>query len=149
MKRGLSSGLLLRRSYSLKLASIIVHEAWHYRDGPSEAEAYAKQIAFLTTHGGSDRLISGCGGRAPTSSLPNGPSIGGGGERLAIMFTTLRVGGPREMTINPNDRTLAALKAAETKGPAERNRAADWAAWTKRHGKDDAKNPASMRHQST
>ena len=39
----------------LKLASIIIHEAWHYRHGPDEAGAYEAQIAFLTTHGGSER----------------------------------------------------------------------------------------------
>jgi hypothetical protein len=43
----------------LKLASIIVHEAWHYRHGPDEAGAYDAQIAFLTTHGGSGSRITG------------------------------------------------------------------------------------------
>jgi hypothetical protein len=31
----------------LRLASIIVHEAWHLRHGPDEAEAYEAQLAFL------------------------------------------------------------------------------------------------------
>ena len=31
----------------LRLASIIVHEAWHFRHGPDEAEAYEAQLAFL------------------------------------------------------------------------------------------------------
>jgi hypothetical protein len=35
----------------------------------------------------------------------------------------------------------AGLKAAETKGPEERSREAHMAAWTRKHGKDDAKNP--------
>ena len=50
-----------RRDYQclLKLASIIIHEAWHYRHGPNEAGAYATQIAFLTTHGGSSNQITG------------------------------------------------------------------------------------------
>jgi hypothetical protein len=43
----------------LKLASIIVHEAWHCRHGPGEAGAYDAQIVFLTTHGGSGLQISG------------------------------------------------------------------------------------------
>jgi hypothetical protein len=43
----------------LKLASIIVHEAWHCTHGLNEADAYDAQIAFLTTHGGSSYEISG------------------------------------------------------------------------------------------
>jgi hypothetical protein len=43
----------------LKLASIIVHEAWHYRHGPREAGAYDRQIAFLTAHHGSSAQITG------------------------------------------------------------------------------------------
>ena len=31
----------------LRLASIIVHEAWHFRHGRDEAEAYEAQLAFL------------------------------------------------------------------------------------------------------
>ena len=31
----------------LKLASVIVHEAWHLRKGPDEATAYRAQLAFL------------------------------------------------------------------------------------------------------
>jgi hypothetical protein len=31
----------------LRLASILVHEAWHIRNGPREDEAYSAQIAFL------------------------------------------------------------------------------------------------------
>ncbi len=40
-------------------------------------------------------------------------------------------------------------KAAETKGPIERKRAARMAAWTKKHGKDDAKNPHSRQKEIT
>jgi hypothetical protein len=43
----------------LKLASILVHEAWHYRHGPDEAGAYDAQISFLTTHGRSGARIGG------------------------------------------------------------------------------------------
>jgi hypothetical protein len=39
-----------------------------------------------------------------------------------------------------------AQKAIETKGPIERKRAARMAAWTKKHGKDDAKNPHSRQN---
>jgi hypothetical protein len=41
----------------LKLASIIVHEAWHFRNGQSEAGAYEAQIAFLIFHHGSREQI--------------------------------------------------------------------------------------------
>lgn len=42
-----------------KLASIIVHEAWHFRNGPDEAGAYEAQIFFLTMRGGSSMEIAG------------------------------------------------------------------------------------------
>jgi hypothetical protein len=50
-----------RKEYQclLKLASIIVHEAWHYEHGSGEAGAYNAQIAFLAFHGGSSNQISG------------------------------------------------------------------------------------------
>jgi hypothetical protein len=35
----------------LKLASIIVHEAWHFRNGPDEAGAYEAQLQFLEVRG--------------------------------------------------------------------------------------------------
>jgi hypothetical protein len=35
----------------LKLASIIVHEAWHFRNGADESGAYEAQIQFLVTQG--------------------------------------------------------------------------------------------------
>ena len=34
----------------LKLASIIVHEAWHFRNGPDEAGAYEAQRQFLEVY---------------------------------------------------------------------------------------------------
>lgn len=40
----------------------------------------------------------------------------------------------------------AGLTAAESKGPLERNREALMAAWTRKHGKDDSKNPYSKRN---
>ena len=43
----------------LRVASTIIHEAWHYRHGPGEAPAYDAQIAFLTMRGGSSAQISG------------------------------------------------------------------------------------------
>ena len=42
----------------LKLASIIIHEAWHYRHGLDEAGAYDAQFAFLAMHGGSSAQIT-------------------------------------------------------------------------------------------
>jgi hypothetical protein len=35
----------------IKLASIIVHEAWHLKNGANEAEAYQAQISFLLWNG--------------------------------------------------------------------------------------------------
>jgi len=43
----------------LKLASAIIHEAWHCRHGVDEAGAYEAQIAFLMTHGGASVQITG------------------------------------------------------------------------------------------
>ena len=43
----------------------------------------------------------------------------------------------------------AGLKAALTKGPEERRRAAKMAAWTRKHGKDDARNPFSKQNDTT
>lgn len=39
----------------------------------------------------------------------------------------------------------AGHKASETKGPDERSRAGKKAAWTKKHGRDDARNPHARR----
>ena len=51
------------------------------------------------------------------------------------------------MTMENEDRKRrrrnAGLKAAETKGPEERKREALMAAWTRKHGKNDAANPYS------
>ena len=41
---------------------------------------------------------------------------------------------------------VAGLTAAETKGFLERTREALMAAWTRRHGKDDSRNPYSKRN---
>jgi hypothetical protein len=43
----------------LKLASIIVHEAWHFKNGPDESGAYEAQLLFLVTRGaGSSQEIA-------------------------------------------------------------------------------------------
>ena len=42
----------------LKLASVLVHEAWHFRNGRDEAGAYTAQITFLM-HQGSDATAAG------------------------------------------------------------------------------------------
>ena len=42
----------------LKLASTIIHEAWHYRHGVNEAGADQAQIAFLTFHGAASAQIA-------------------------------------------------------------------------------------------
>jgi hypothetical protein len=42
----------------LKLASIIVHEAWHVTHGPDEAAAYLTQQAFLEFHNATPLLIT-------------------------------------------------------------------------------------------
>jgi hypothetical protein len=42
----------------LKLASIIVHEAWHHEHGPEEAPAYEAQLAFLEFKQASGALIT-------------------------------------------------------------------------------------------
>jgi hypothetical protein len=43
----------------LKLASAIIHEAWHYRHGLDETGAYDEQIGFLTNRGGASYMIAG------------------------------------------------------------------------------------------
>jgi hypothetical protein len=42
----------------LRLASVIVHEAWHFRHGRQEADAYTAQIAFLLGNHASDEQIA-------------------------------------------------------------------------------------------
>jgi hypothetical protein len=42
----------------LKLASVIVHEAWHFKHGGSEAGAYDAQIAFLMGNQGALEQIA-------------------------------------------------------------------------------------------
>jgi hypothetical protein len=46
-------------------------------------------------------------------------------------------------TKGPSRRREAALQAADRKGPSERSREAKMAAWTRKHGKNDAANPYS------
>ena len=43
----------------LKLASVLVHEAWHYKYGRGEDRAYQAQLAFLNAHAGSGPVITG------------------------------------------------------------------------------------------
>jgi hypothetical protein len=43
----------------LWLASALVHEAWHFRNGPNEAAAYQVQLRFLIFSGASDAQLSG------------------------------------------------------------------------------------------
>lgn len=52
-----------------------------------------------------------------------------------------------EQALKKHKQRQAGLKAAETKGAEERSRAAKAAAWTRRHGKDDAANPFSRENQ--
>jgi hypothetical protein len=42
----------------LRVASVIVHEAWHFRNGRAESGAYEAQIAFLIENGGSVEQIA-------------------------------------------------------------------------------------------
>jgi len=48
-----------RSACLLKLASIIVHEAWHFSHGNDEAGAYQAQITFLILSGGSSPFVAG------------------------------------------------------------------------------------------
>jgi hypothetical protein len=41
----------------LKLASIIVHEAWHFTRSRDDAQAYEAQLAFLMWRGASSLVI--------------------------------------------------------------------------------------------
>ena len=52
---------LIQQNYQclLKVASAIVHEAWHYNHGADEIGAYDAQIAFLVLNGGSSAQVSG------------------------------------------------------------------------------------------
>jgi hypothetical protein len=43
------------RQCLVKLASIITHEAWHFRNGPNEAGAYEVRLAFLRLPRGAAR----------------------------------------------------------------------------------------------
>jgi hypothetical protein len=50
-----------RRNYQcvLMLASVIVHEAWHFKHGAREDEAYAAQIVFLMGNNGTLAQVAG------------------------------------------------------------------------------------------
>jgi hypothetical protein len=53
-----ASGLILQDYQCLlKVASAIVHEAWHYNHGADETGAYDAQIAFLILNGGSSLQV--------------------------------------------------------------------------------------------
>ena len=55
-----ASGLILENYQCLlKVASAIVHEAWHYNHGADETGAYDAQIAFLVLNGGSSAQVAG------------------------------------------------------------------------------------------
>jgi hypothetical protein len=54
-----ASSLPPHRQCLLKIASVLVHESWHFRHGTGEADAYAAQIAFLSLHGASALQIAG------------------------------------------------------------------------------------------
>jgi hypothetical protein len=43
----------------LKLASVIVHEAWHFNESRDEAGAYVAQLAFLIGNGASPQVTAG------------------------------------------------------------------------------------------
>lgn len=47
-----------RYQCALRLASVLVHEAWHFRNGRQEAGAYTAQIAFLIGNHASDAQIA-------------------------------------------------------------------------------------------
>lgn len=44
---------------TIKLASVLTHEAWHLRYGADERQAYDRQLVFLGMHGASGELIAG------------------------------------------------------------------------------------------
>jgi hypothetical protein len=48
--------------------------------------------------------------------------------------------------MTPRNPDSPGVKAAKTKGPIERRRAAKMARWTMKHGKDDLKNPYSRQN---
>ena len=59
------------RQCRLKLASVIVHEAWHITHGPDEAGAYAEQIVFLRLREAAATTIAGVlRARAHVTSTP-------------------------------------------------------------------------------
>ena len=46
-----ASRRLAMRQCRIRLASVVVHEAWHFENGPNEGSAYEAQIVFLLRNG--------------------------------------------------------------------------------------------------
>jgi hypothetical protein len=49
---------LAMRQCLVRLASVLVHEAWHFERGRGEAEAYEAQIAFLVRNGAATEHVA-------------------------------------------------------------------------------------------
>jgi hypothetical protein len=49
---------LRMRQCVIRLASVLVHEAWHFEHGRSEEEAYEAQIAFLLRNGAATEHVA-------------------------------------------------------------------------------------------
>jgi hypothetical protein len=49
---------LVMRQCVIRLASVLVHEAWHFERGRGEAEAYEAQIAFLMRNGAATEHVT-------------------------------------------------------------------------------------------
>lgn len=49
---------LRMRQCVIRLASVLVHEAWHFEHGPNEEDAYEAQIAFLLKNGAATEHVA-------------------------------------------------------------------------------------------
>ena len=49
---------LRMRQCVIRLASVLVHEAWHFEHGPNEEDAYEEQIAFLLKNGATTEHVA-------------------------------------------------------------------------------------------
>ena len=49
---------LRMRQCVIRLASVLVHEAWHLEHGPNEEDAYEMQIAFLLNNGATTEHVA-------------------------------------------------------------------------------------------
>ena len=49
---------LRMRQCVIRLASVLVHEAWHIEHGPNEEDAYEAQIAFLLRNGATTEHVA-------------------------------------------------------------------------------------------